>query len=457
MEHKTDVLILGCGSAGFGAAYRALLAGDCTVTIVEKNPGLGGTSTYGGVNCWEPGVGGEGVHYELAKHLMETGAGFVGETFGRVTSETPWGRSSCSKDPYEETLERAFRGAEMRRFHFEPRAMDEAMQALLRRADKERNGILLLETEVTDVETENGRITAVTVENEGGALRILPKIVIDCTGDIVAARMAGCAVSLGEDAREDYGEPNAPEYPQQLLNGMTQLFRVTPCEKGFVDEIPEEYRDVDVTEFLQGLNERLYPVSCFNDYPDGDINVNMLPTLNGAAILDTPEAELRHICNARAWAYWNWLQTTGRMDGWRMKEFFPMLGVRETWHLKGRYVLREQDMSRGFAETLGRERTIAWSDHPADLHGSSNKTGGMTMFHKYGIPYECLLPVEIENLLVACRGSSFSHIAGSSARLSRTMIALGEAAGEAAAQCVRNGILPAKADVSQIRAAMGIE
>jgi hypothetical protein len=51
----------------------------------------------------------------------------------------------------------------------------------------------------------------------------------------------------------------------------------------------------------------------------------------------------------------------------------------------------------------------------------------------YGVPFRCLLPVEFDNLAVACRGASFSSVAASSCRLSRTMMQLGQAAGTAAA------------------------
>jgi hypothetical protein len=57
----------------------------------------------------------------------------------------------------------------------------------------------------------------------------------------------------------------------------------------------------------------------------------------------------------------------------------------------------------------------------------------------YGVPYRCLLPKGINNLLVACRGASFSSIAASSCRLSRTMMALGHAAGVASALAKEKG------------------
>ena len=91
MKQDTDILIVGGGSAGFGAAYRILRHGKYTVTLVEPNLGLGGTSTYGGINCWEPGYGGQGVHHVLAELLQKEGSGFVGETYVFASDETPWG------------------------------------------------------------------------------------------------------------------------------------------------------------------------------------------------------------------------------------------------------------------------------------------------------------------------------------------------------------------------------
>ncbi len=74
----------------------------------------------------------------------------------------------------------------------------------------------------------------------------------------------------------------------------------------------------------------------------------------------------------------------------------------------------------------------------------------------YGIPYSCLLPAEYDNLIAASRGASFSHIAASSCRLSRTMMALGEAAGVASALALRDGDAYADVDVDAIRGRIGI-
>ncbi|MGC9319022.1 MAG: FAD-dependent oxidoreductase, partial [Armatimonadota bacterium] len=72
----------------------------------------------------------------------------------------------------------------------------------------------------------------------------------------------------------------------------------------------------------------------------------------------------------------------------------------------------------------------------------------------YGIPYRCLLPREMRNLLVASRAGSFSSIAASSCRLSRTMMHLGQAAGTAAAMAVEGGYDPADVPTDDLRAAL---
>ena len=177
MTKKTDILIVGAGSAGFGAAYRALLNGNYRVTLIDKNPGLGGTSTYGGVNNWEPGYGGKGVHHLLASRLIEEGSSIVGENVEEVTDATPWGLSVRSEDPYEETLERSFRGRmEQRRFHFEPQAMADAMLDVLKDADTHHQLDLMLHTTVTDVKATGRKITEVTARNQMGTYTIHPKI-----------------------------------------------------------------------------------------------------------------------------------------------------------------------------------------------------------------------------------------------------------------------------------------
>ncbi|MFM8716542.1 MAG: FAD-dependent oxidoreductase, partial [Spartobacteria bacterium] len=108
----------------------------------------------------------------------------------------------------------------------------------------------------------------------------------------------------------------------------------------------------------------------------------------------------------------------------------PALGVRETARLVGEHILTDHDFLAGFSRQTDPD-LIAPADHSMDRHGEGG--GCVELREPYGVPYRCLLPKGIDNLLVACRGASFSSIAASSCRLSRTMMALGHAAGVACA------------------------
>ena len=440
---KTDLLILGAGSAGFGAAYRALCGGVSSAVLIDKNPGPGGTSVFAGVNCWEPGVGGNGIHYEIAKRLIASGDGFVGKTTEYCNASRPYAVSDRSEEPYEATLRRAGLGSDdYRRFHFEPDAMSRVMRELLLEADRDHALTELYDTSFLSAETENGRIVSVSVRTPDGERRFQPKIVLDCSAELVLARAAGCAWSWGEDALSAYGEEAAPEQPQKRVNGITQCFRIEKTGDDRPDTVPARYADVDLSDWDAYMEASNGPVSCFNVYPRGGISVNMLPTMEGDVLFRMPYEAVKHLCEARAYRYFERLKKRPEMAGYHITEMFPMLGVRESVRLKGRYVLTHTDLQKGYAAVLGKTHTVAWADHPADIHGSGYKM--IPANRVYAIPYECMLPERgnADNLLVACRASSFSHLAASSARLSRTMLALGEAAGNAAAYCLASGVLP---------------
>ncbi len=99
-------------------------------------------------------------------------------------------------------------------------------------------------------------------------------------------------------------------------------------------------------------------------------------------------------------------------------------------------MLTEQDLLAGLSGQRHPD-IIAIADHPMDRHGAD---GGAREFGApYGVPYRCLVPKGCRNLLVACRGASFSSLAASSCRLSRTMMQLGQAAGTAAALARKTG------------------
>ena len=167
-------------------------------------------------------------------------------------------------------------------------------------------------------------------------------------------------------------------------------------------------------------------VSCLVEYPNGDFNINMLPTLEGEEYFALGErADI--IGKARVWAYWHFWQTEKNMKGYTLTQIYDA-GIREGYRLKGRYVLKEQDLRAGILRQPKIGRTIAIADHAMDIHGECKMFN--TLDYPYEVPIECTMTNEYSNLFVSSRGASFTHIASSSVRLSRTILSIGEGVGE---------------------------
>ena len=95
---ETDILIIGGGSGGFGAAIRAARADPkARILLLDSMAQLGGTSTVGGVNVWQAGISGPGVHYELYARLAPDAIG-VGKIVHLSSKEEPYGFSRI--DPH---------------------------------------------------------------------------------------------------------------------------------------------------------------------------------------------------------------------------------------------------------------------------------------------------------------------------------------------------------------------
>ena len=118
----------------------------------------------------------------------------------------------------------------------------------------------------------------------------------------------------------------------------------------------------------------------------------------------------------------------------------PALGVRESRRIVGQYVLTENDLLAGYAKQTHPD-IITVADHAMDTHGAGTGRAGCgeaqaALRRTVSVPD----PEGFQNLLIACRAASFSSLAASSCRLSRTMLALGQAAGTAAATARRLGV-----------------
>ena len=133
-------------------------------------------------------------------------------------------------------------------------------------------------------------------------------------------------------------------------------------------------------------------------------------------------------------------------------ETAPHLGVRESRRITGDYLLTGEDVLSGRHFEDG----IARGAYPSDIH---TPDGGLVHRHirdgrDYHIPYRCLLPVGLDNILVAGRPISSDRIAHGSLRVMAQCMAIGQAAGTAAALSVKKGTTARKLPIADLLSAL---
>ncbi|MGD2175682.1 MAG: FAD-dependent oxidoreductase, partial [Candidatus Brocadiaceae bacterium] len=131
------------------------------------------------------------------------------------------------------------------------------------------------------------------------------------------------------------------------------------------------------------------------------------------------------------------------------------VGVRESRRILGEYVLTEDDITqqREF------EDNICYGAFFIDVHNIDGPGMDATVWRppegfKYHIPYRCLVPLEVDNLLTAGRCISVSHLALGSTRVMVQCIGTGEAAGVAAALSLDGGMTPRELDAGRVQSAL---
>ena len=432
---------MGAGAGGTGCTYR-LIKNGIKAVVVDKNPDFGGTAVFCGVDGWEPGVSLDGIHNEIQKKLFQMPSAChttrmvpnmnlfdpsVGTDWSKHSFEKlPFGFCMPMGDSYGDTLGRciSIRGTDgpMKRFQFEGKCYTEAVHSIFEPFSE--NLTPMFGYNYVSCKKENGKLLSITVTTGEITVEIFADVFVDASGDIVLARDAGCDYTIGTEGFESYSEPSATQQ-SDTINAVSYVFRIGKTEDTqHIDTLPEWVKSIDLEKWK--AEEMKQCLSFTVQYPNGDINVNMLPTMQGTEYFELGD-KADKAGKARVYAYWHYLQTDKNMSGYTIKHIYDA-GIRESYRLKGKYVLREQDLRQGILRQPKVGRTVAIADHAMDIHGKDGICKELIV--PYEIPLECSMTKEYDNLFVACRGASFTHIAASSARLTRTMLSFGEGVGE---------------------------
>ena len=302
----------------------------------------------------------------------------------------------------------------------------------------EPNCTLLLDTAVTAAETEGGTITRVMARSDKTEhlYRIASKLYLDCTGDSRLALEAGATIRWGHEARAEFREPLAWDKPTRATLGSSVLFTGRDYGKPMPYTAPTWARKVDAK------NLRFRPISSF-EYGYWWIE------WGGGVDTIRDNERIRFELLAIVTGVWDYIKNSGKFPqaaNWAMDWVGMVSGKRESRRIEGDHILTQHDLMGLNGDFKDAVAIGGWGldEHPPGGFDATEQPPFVStkLPEVYNIPLRSLFSKDRENLMMAGRNASCSHVAFTSTRVMATCAVMGQAVGTAAALCARHDLTP---------------
>lgn len=453
-DSNYDVIVVGGGPSGFIAATAAARLGAKTL-LIERYGFLGGMPTAACIGPISP------FHYHdeqvvagIPQQFIDRMVGLGGST-GHAKATDPAGHGSyvCFYD------RQIYKWA--------------ALQMV-----REAGAELLLHSFVSDVAVEAGKLRAVTTISKSGARTFGARVVVDATGDGDVAALAGAQYTVGrsdgalqpatlmfEMAQVDtaavkaYMDTNAEDFWRR-----SEIVTMRPfashleshhfCGQGFVQAVREATAN---GELQLGRDSVLF----WTTVRPGllHFNTTRVARVNALSAEDLTRAEIEGRDQVMSLAGFLRKRVPGFANAY-VSDTGVQIGIRESRHILGDHILTQNEVCRGTKHP----DVIARGYFPIDIHNPYGRNGAendggvwQDIDDSYDIPFPCLLPRGLDGLLVAGRAISATHEAHASFRTQGGVMAIGHAAGAAAALAARNSVEPRGMDVATLQQALEAE
>lgn len=435
-KKRYDVIVVGSGPGGFTAAVAAA-RGGMQVLLIERNPFFGGLLASGlPILAFLDRSGRQvvaGIAEEFVQRLREVG-GATEHFFAPIQNSLTYLNMNWARIMVNEMLREA---------HIDT----------------------MLYGELAAMKMQDGHARSVEVFSRGEMFSFETDIVIDGTGDACCAYMAGAACEKGTE-----------------LQPATLTFDVENIDieafSRYVREHPETIKMPDtfpgITQSADDFGpDKTFATMCFFDLIEkareaGDFTLprNMIDFthqkgsgrgyFNVTRAINTDSTDIGDFNRAEDTCEHQVLEIMRFLRKYcpgfancTLGQLMPYLGIRESRRIVGRKKLTREILK----DLPVPEDTVALTGYNVDIHGQTS--GIMTMLpvaHGIGIPYGCLVPEKIEGLLIAGRPISVDQTVFGMTRIMSACMAVGEAAGTAAAIAWKQGVLPSQVNVGELRA-----
>jgi hypothetical protein len=400
---STDLVVVGGGMSGVCAAISAARAG-IKVVLVQDRPVLGGNASSE-VRLW-----------------------ILGAT-SHMGNNNRWAREGGVID--EILTENLYRNKEGNTLIFDT--------ILLEKVNEESNITLLLNAAVYDLEKTSDRhikqVAAFCSQNSTH-YKINSTLFCDASGDGIVAFKAGAAFRMGAEAKEEFGELFAPDQSYGELLGHTMYFYSKEADSP-VQYVPPSFALDDIKKLPKFKIISSKEFGCRLWWIEYGGNHD---TVHDTELI---KWELWKI----VYGVWDYIKNSGEfedVENLTLEWVGTIPGKRESRRFEGEYMLKQQDI----VEQVQHEDAVAFGGWAIDLHPSEGVYSNLpscNQYHSkgvYQIPYRSFVSRDIDNLFLAGRIISASHVAFGSSRVMATCAHGAQAVGTAAALCIKGDALP---------------
>ncbi len=423
-EENYDVVVCGGGTAGFCAAIAAARMGAKTV-VIERFGALGGTMTVGGVSA-------PALFHAHGKQII---AGIGWELMERLAKK---GYASLPPEPFN--LRHPQMAVELNAFRAEVE---------IDRMIEEAGAKPCFHQFVTYAESDGKHVASILAGTFEGLKRVTGKMFIDCTGDATLCRLAGAQIEASDELQpaslnstfvncgnQAHNKDEwAKEFRAQVQNGEMDQHDVWGLNAGAL-----------LTGHGRGRGapyDQCYVINVGS-------NLNHVYPFNGA---DNVSRTLGEIEGRESIArVVDWLNAIPGYEHVYVSACTPVVSARESCRVVGNAYITGEDYVNGVVT----KDAVCYSFYPVDVHRGKDERAPLdNVFLDNGkvpgIPYGALVAKGFDNLMMAGRIISGDRRAQSAYRVQASCMAMGEAAGTAAAMAVKYNTTATDVNTSKLR------